>query len=437
MKSQESVFISYRATNFYTALAVYQSLAQHGLDVFMRFQKGHDLEDVSEAELKRRGHFIAIISPSALEAYQEAENPLRREAELALASGRNVIPLVMEGFDSSNPSVQRAISGKMAKLKEFSALRLYSEYFFAGLEKLRERCMNSAVNEEAIGDLSAKLAKKSAEEQAAAASAPPVQMKELITEEWFERGVAAAQHGIWRDAIHAFTEALKARPSYAQAYHRRGVARHHQGDFEGAIGDFDETLHYQPGYAGAYLGRGKVHSDEGKLKRALDDFDKALDIEPDFAEAYYQRGKTNGKRGDVKRALADYDEAIRINPNFAEAYNDRGIERYNRDDFGGALDDYNAALQINPGFADAHNSRGLVRGIQGDLDGAIVDFSEALFIQPDYAAAYYNRATIWQRKKAYRSAITDYRKYLNLSQGMLYGNQEKVKGIIRDLMKKL
>ena len=437
MTSEQSVFISYRATNFYTALAVYQGLAQHGFDVFMRFQKEHDLDEVSAAEVTRRRHFVAIVSPSALEAYQEAGHALRREVELALESGRNVIPLVMEGFDSSNPSVQKAISGTLEKLKGFSALRLYSEYFFVGLEKLRERCINKAVDDERMMALDATLAQQSQKEQAAAASAPPVQMKELVTEEWFERGVAAAQHEVWRDAIHAFTEALKARPDYAQAYQRRGVARHQEGDFEGAIGDFDQTLRYQPEYAGAYLGRGKVHCDEGNFKRAIHDFNKALALDPQFAEVYYQRGKTYGKRGDMKHALADYDEALRLRPNFAEAYNDRGIERYNQDDFSGALEDYNAALKLNPQFADAHNSRGLVRGIQGDLDGAIVDFSEALFIQPDYAAAYYNRATIWQRKKAYTSAITDYYKYLNLSQGMLYGNQEKVKEMILELKKKI
>ena len=68
MTSEQSIFISYRATNFYTALAVYQGLAQHGFDVFMRYQEGKNLDEVSLAEIKRRAHFLAIISPSAVEA---------------------------------------------------------------------------------------------------------------------------------------------------------------------------------------------------------------------------------------------------------------------------------------------------------------------------------------------------------------------------------
>ena len=58
---------------------------------------------------------------------------------------------------------------EIAKLKDFSALRLYSEYFFAGLEKLRERCLTQATEDEPVSTLTGKLAKQSEEEQEAAA----------------------------------------------------------------------------------------------------------------------------------------------------------------------------------------------------------------------------------------------------------------------------
>ncbi len=435
----KSVFISYRRTNFYTALAVYQGLSQHDFDVFMEYRgrENRNFSEVCLENIKKRAHFLVIISPSAIESYQENESYLRREIEAAIDAGRNIIPLVMEGFDAKNPSVQKAFSGKLTALKDYSGLRLYSEYFFAGMEKLRERCLSTLYNEETLPPFSAPVVEKTLREKEAAESAPPVQMKELVTEEWFERGVAFAQHEVWTDAIHAFTEALRARTDYAEAYYRRGGARRCEGDFEGAIGDFDQTLRFKPEFTQAYLGRGIVHSDEGKFQRAVADFNQALKIDPEYAEAFFRRGKAYADKGDIKRAVADYDKAIRIKPDFAKAYNERGIERYNRNDFEGASRDYDAAIRIQPDYADAYNSRGLVRGVQGDLEGAISDFSQALFIQPDYAAAYYNRAAIWQRKKAYNAALTDYYKYLNLSKGMLYGNQGKVKKAIRELKRKI
>ncbi len=165
---EKTVFISYRRTNFYTALAVYQNLSQHGFDVFMdyRGKEGGNFSEVSFENIKKRAHFLALISPSAIEAYQENENPLRQEIEVAIDSKRNIIPLVMEGFNASNPSVQKAFSGKLVALKSFGGLRLYSEYFFAGVEKLRERCLNTPSEDISSAPFSAPVAEKSTREGA-------------------------------------------------------------------------------------------------------------------------------------------------------------------------------------------------------------------------------------------------------------------------------
>jgi tetratricopeptide (TPR) repeat protein len=438
-RTEKRAFISYRRTNFHTALAVYQSLSQQGFDLFMEQKTGREenFSEVAKENIKNRAHFLVIISPSAIELCQIDESPLRKEIEFAIDEKRNIIPLVMEGFDAGSPSVQKAISGKLASLKNYSGLRLYSEYFYAGMEKLRERCLSAPSEEETIASLIRLIAQKTAEEKKEVESTPPVQMKELITEEWFERGVAFAQHGVFSDAAHAFTEVLRARPDFAEAYYRRGKVRREEGDFEGSISDFEETLHLWPDFAKAYLGKGITESKQSNFKKAIKDFNRALKIQPDYTGAYYHRGNARGEKGDVKGAIADYDEAIRINPEFAEAYNHRGLERYNQDNFTGARSDYDAAIRIHPDLADAYNSRGLVRGIQKEIKGAISDFTHAIHIQPDFAGAFYNRATLRQQQKKYKAAIIDYQKYLKLGKGIQYGNQEKVRQIIRDLRKKL
>jgi hypothetical protein len=65
---EKTVFISYRRTNFYTALAVYQDLTQHGYDVFFDFQSidSGDFEKVITENIKAKAHFLIILSPSAL-----------------------------------------------------------------------------------------------------------------------------------------------------------------------------------------------------------------------------------------------------------------------------------------------------------------------------------------------------------------------------------
>lgn len=67
---QKTVFLSYRrATNSFSALAIFQDLTQHGYDVFYDFEGigSGDFEQVIVGNIKARAHFLVLLTPSALE----------------------------------------------------------------------------------------------------------------------------------------------------------------------------------------------------------------------------------------------------------------------------------------------------------------------------------------------------------------------------------
>src|SRR5262245_48162698 len=138
---EKTVFISYRRTNFYTALAVYQYLTQHGYDVFIDYQSidSGKFEKIIVENIKARAHFILVLSPSALERCAEPADWLRREIEMAIDANRNIVPLMTEGFDFGSPMVIHALSGKLSSLNSYNGIRLFADYFFEGMEKLRQR----------------------------------------------------------------------------------------------------------------------------------------------------------------------------------------------------------------------------------------------------------------------------------------------------------
>lgn len=70
---EKTVFISYRRTNFYTALAVYQDLTAHGYDVFFDYQSidSGNFEQIIFENIRHRAHFVVILSPSALERLKD------------------------------------------------------------------------------------------------------------------------------------------------------------------------------------------------------------------------------------------------------------------------------------------------------------------------------------------------------------------------------
>ncbi len=65
---QKTVFISYRRTNFYTALAIYQDLTAHGYDVFFDYQSidSGDFEQIIIGNIRAKAHFLVVLSQSAL-----------------------------------------------------------------------------------------------------------------------------------------------------------------------------------------------------------------------------------------------------------------------------------------------------------------------------------------------------------------------------------
>jgi hypothetical protein len=62
---------------------------------------------------------------------------LRREIETALATQRNIVPLMLEGFDFGTPEIAGQLTGKLAALKRYNGLPVLPDYFEAAMERLR------------------------------------------------------------------------------------------------------------------------------------------------------------------------------------------------------------------------------------------------------------------------------------------------------------
>ena len=83
---EKTVFISYRRTDVYTALAVYENLKNQGYDVFFDYRSisSGDFEQIIVGNIKARAHFLLILTPTALDRCDEPGDWLRREIEFAV-----------------------------------------------------------------------------------------------------------------------------------------------------------------------------------------------------------------------------------------------------------------------------------------------------------------------------------------------------------------
>jgi tetratricopeptide (TPR) repeat protein len=373
---EKTVFLSYRRTNIPWALAIFQNLTQHGYDVFFDYNgiASGDFERVILGNITARAHFLVLLTPSALERCDNPADWLRREIETALASKRNIVPLMLEGFDFGTPRIANQLRGKLAALKHYNGLSIPPEYFLEAMERLRGRYLNVPLIA-VLHPASLSAQRAATEQKAAADAAPAVKEEELTAQQWFERGIAATDVD---EKLRFYSEAIRIKPDYADAFNNRGVARREKGDVEGALQDYNEAIRIKPDHSNAFLNRGVARRAKGDMEGALQDYHEAIRIKPDDADVFYNRGIARHYKGDVEGALQDYTEAIRLTPDDAEAFNNRGNACLDKGDVEGALEDFNEAIRLKPDYALAYKNRGNARRAKGDVEGALQDYSEAI-----------------------------------------------------------
>jgi tetratricopeptide (TPR) repeat protein len=406
LRIEKTVFLSYRRTNRAWALLVYKELTHHGYDVFFDFTgiASGDFERVILENIKARAHFIVLLTPSALERINEPGDWLRREIECALQERRNIVPLLVEGFDFGASAIVSQLTGRLADLKRYNALSVPSDYFDAAMDRLRARYLNVPL-ETVLHPASAPAVDAARMQQRTAAEAPTLKADALTANEWFERGVAATDLD---EKVRCYSEAIRLQPAYADAYKNRGTARLEKGDSQGALADYSETIRLQPDNIWTYYERGVVRDKNGDVEGALADFSQAIRLRPDYGSPYGMRAGARLKKGDIEGALADYTEAIRLIPGIPGYYSLRAKARLKKGDIEGALADFSEAIGLAPKYAWPYNSRGLARADTGDVEGALADFSEAIRVEPNYAETYYNRAHYLKYSDDHEGAIRDY-----------------------------
>ena len=146
---EKTVFISYRRADEVWGLAIFQDLSQHGYDVFIDYEgiASGKFETVILENIRARAHFLVLLTPTALERCGDPKDWMRREIEAALDSRRNIVPLMLPGFDFGKPAIASQLTGKLAELKEYNGLDIPKAPFFRPeMERLRNKFLNVQVD---------------------------------------------------------------------------------------------------------------------------------------------------------------------------------------------------------------------------------------------------------------------------------------------------
>lgn len=280
---EKTVFISYRRTNYWTALAIFQNLNANGYDAFFDYKSipSGDFEQAIIENIKSRAHFIVILSPSALERCNEPGDWLRREMETAIDHQRNIIPLMMEGFDFGSPSTLKALTGKLDAFKNYNGLGIPAEYFDEAMTKLRsERFLNKPLESvlHPIAEITRQVTK---EQKSTASEAAPVEAAQLTAEEWFERGYVFQKDKSFDEAIRCYKEVIHLEPELSVPYNNLGVLFGELERYAEAEEAYRNAIAKDPNDAAAYSNLGLLLRLINRNEDAIPVLEKLVEIDPD------------------------------------------------------------------------------------------------------------------------------------------------------------
>ena len=238
-------------------------------------------------------------------------------------------------------------------------------------------------------------------------------------------------HGfIRRSAYIEFLRGLNSQDKADEAKTRDEKYEH----YEKAVRHYTEALKLKPDFTDAYNNRGNIYNKKGDFDTAIQDYDRAISLNTKYADAYNNRGAAYYHKGDFDTAIQDYDRAISLNTKYADAYSNRGAVYYHKGDFDTAIQDYNTAIELNPEHVEIYNNRGLAYSAKGDFDTAIQDFSKAIALNSEYPEVYCNRGVArlhlreWKKAKADLSTAKDMGNDVVTAFHNAYGSVEDFEG---------
>jgi hypothetical protein len=145
---EKTVFISYRRRDEPWALAVFGELTRYGYDVFIDYDGigSGNFEAVILENIKARAHFVVLLTPTALERCADPKDWMRREIETAIESQRNIVPLMLTGFDFGAPACKAPLVGKLVELPKYNGLPVPQGFFAEAMARLRNNFLNVPVD---------------------------------------------------------------------------------------------------------------------------------------------------------------------------------------------------------------------------------------------------------------------------------------------------
>jgi tetratricopeptide (TPR) repeat protein len=133
-----------------------------------------------------------------------------------------------------------------------------------------------------------------------------------------------------------------------------GISLLDQLQYQESIQAFSEVIKLRPKYADAYINVGLTEIVWEKYDSARAAIHKALSIDPNSGRALYYDGLLQRRAGNTKMEIADFRRVVEMFPESRDGRRELGITYYQKNDNAAALEQFEALQKIDPDDLSAH-----------------------------------------------------------------------------------
>ena len=133
-----------------------------------------------------------------------------------------------------------------------------------------------------------------------------------------------------------------------------GIALLDQLQYQESINAFTEVIKVRPQYADAYTNVGLTNIVWEKYDSARTAIRKALSIDPNSARALYYDGLLQRRAGNTEQEIVDFSKVVEMFPQSRDARRELGITYYQQNNNTAAMEQFEALQKIDPDDLTAH-----------------------------------------------------------------------------------
>ena len=217
----------------------------------------------------------------------------------------------------------------------------------------------------------------------------PRDMGPSSAEDAYLRGVALLAQNNYAKALPAFEEAVKAKPSYADAYMHIGACLEGLGRKAEAVEAYRSAALLEPEVPDFQTRLACSLDGQGREEEAAEVFEQAVRLSPGNVEALLGLARVLVKAGRPEMALGACQQAARTQPGSPEVFQELGSLYLRLGRTAQAAEAYRQAVRLDPSAAAAHCGMGEALLRMDRYREASEAFTEAVRLTPDDPSAHY------------------------------------------------